>query len=149
MNPAIQFAFALIAITVVWGGYSMVKAQQDPIEYFKTRTGLGILKGIVMAIGAALAITVLSSVAEADEAVWFKDAEIFAGLEATQRVSPQCVAGGVDDKTTSNLGMRVNIYSNEQFRINSKYTHHSCAFGEDDAGYDAFGVELVYKFWSR
>ena len=149
MSASVQFVVALVAIVVIWGGYVLGRQKINPIEYFKTKTGLGILKGIVIAVGLAAAIALISSKAQAEEAVWFKDAEIFAGLEATQRVSPQCVAGGVDDKTTSNLGMRVNIYSNEQFRINSKYTHHSCAFGEDDAGYDAFGVELVYKFWSR
>ena len=148
-NPALQFVVSLVTITVLWGLVVLLHKRVNPITYFSSRTGLGILKGIVIAVGVAIVITLISSKAQAEEAMWFKDAEIFAGLEATQRVSPQCVAGGVDDKTTSNLGMRVNIYSNEQFQINSKYTHHSCAFGEDDAGYDAFGVELVYKFWSR
>ena len=148
-DPAIEFVLSLIIVTVGWGLIILLHKRVNPITYFSSHTGLGILKGIVMAIGAAVIITVLSRSAHADEVKWFKEAEIFAGLEATQRVSPQCVRGGVDDKTTSNLGMRVNIYTNKEFQINSKYTHHSCAFGEDDAGYDALGLELVYKFWSR
>jgi len=140
------FIASIVAVTLIWGAWSLRGV--DKVEYFKSPTGLGILKGIVLAIAFAVALAVIPK-AFAEEPVWFKEAEVFAGLDYTQRTSPQCIVGSVDDRTTSNLGLRLNVYEYENFTINSKYTHHSCAFGEDDAGYDAFGVELVYKFWSR
>jgi len=146
MSDIVQFVLAILAVVVVWGLYSLRTVSLK--EYFSSRTGLGILKGIVLAICFAVALAVIPK-AFAEEPVWFKEAEVFAGLDYTQRTSPQCVVGSVDDRTTSNLGLRLNVYEYENFTINSKYTHHSCAFGEDDAGYDAFGIELTYKFWNR
>ena len=34
-------------------------------------------------------------------------------------------------------------------RVNTKYTHHSCALGPDARQYDAVGVELEWKVWER
>ena len=60
-----------------------------------------------------------------------------------------CVAGSVDDQSGSNIGLKLNVYKQGRFSLNSKYTHHSCAFGKDSKSYDALGIELKYRFWSR
>lgn len=148
-SPLLQFVAMLIIVTVGWGGFILLHKRVNPITYFMSQTGLGILKGIVLAILFAAVLAFLGEKAQADEVKWFKEAEVFTGLDYTNRTSPQCVAGGIDGRSTSNLGLKLNVYQNGPFKVNSKYTHHSCAFGEDDKGYDAFGIELIYKFWSR
>lgn len=147
-SPLVQFIVSMIAVTVGWALFILLHHRVNPITYFSSQTGLGILKGVVLAIAFA-AVTAFIGSANADEVKWFKDAEVFAGIDQTFDTSPQCVRGGLDDRATSNLGLRLNVYENGPFRINSKYTHHSCAFGEDDDGYDAVGIELIYKFWER
>ena len=75
------------------------------------------------------------------------------GLDVPYSQSPQCVSNStqVDDKTTSNLGIVVNLYESPdtKFRSNIKYTHHSCAFNTDVRIYDALGVEFTYKIFQR
>lgn len=148
-SPLVQFIVMMIVVTVGWAGFILLHKRVNPITYFMSQTGLGILKGVVLAIAFASAMAFVGSANADDRRGWFLDAEVYAGIENTQRVSPQCVSGGLDDTATSNLGLRVNVYQNGPFRVNSKYTHHSCAFGEDDDGYDAVGIELIYKFWER
>ncbi len=148
-SPLVQFIVSMIVVTGGWALFILLHHRVNPITYFTSQTGLGILKGIVLAIGFAAAMALLGNQAKADEVKWFKEAEVFAGIDQTFNVSPQCKSGGIDDQATSNLGLRLSIYENGPFRIGSKYTHHSCAFGEDAKGYDAIGVELTYTFWSR
>lgn len=142
MTDLVMFIVAMIVTVAVWGAYALRNV--NIIDYFKTSDGLGILKGIVLAVGFAVVLAVSSQVF-ADE--WFGEAEVFAGIDQTFDTSPQCVRGGVDEKATSNIGMRIQIYEYENFSINGKYTHHSCAFGEDSEGYDGVGIELVFKLW--
>ena len=94
-------------------------------EYFKTRTGLGILKGVVIVVCLGAAIALLSGCSTGS---YVNDASIYAGLDYTSKTSPQCVSGNADD-LTSNVGAKLNLYESEdgKFRTNSKYTHHSCA----------------------
>lgn len=133
------------------------------VAYFKTPEGKGILKGIVLspvvilAIAAAFAIGgwLLSGKAQAQElkpyGTWFNDASVFMGIDRTKGVSPQCWSGGADDKSTSNLGARLNVWQNPSgnVRVNAKYTHHSCALNRDRNGYDAVGIELEWYVWRR
>ncbi|KEA63557.1 hypothetical protein ADIMK_2336 [Marinobacterium lacunae] len=151
MNIPSALQFVLAAIAIVLLVTALVIPPSKWIEYFKSKTGLGVLKGIVLALlfGAALAFG--PKLFAAESGMFFKDASVYLGLDHLKDVSPQCEQGGVDDRWTSNLGVRMNIYqsADERFRTNAKYTHHSCMLGEDSEGYDAFGVELEYKFWQR
>ncbi len=134
-------------------------------EYFSTKDGLGILKGIVLAPVAIIILAIILYFilpsAQADDGfdpikpfkygTWFNDASVFAGLDYTKKRSPQCDANIIDDRGTSNLGVRLNIWqsASKDIRLNSKYTHHSCALGSDDRQYDAIGVELEWTVWRR
>ena len=82
---------------------------------------------------------------------YFNSVSAFAGFDYTKTVSPQCEDTGPESHTTSNLGLRGNIYrsEDERFQANAKYTHHSCVFSPDDDQYDALGVEFEYKLWDR
>lgn len=140
----VAFIISMIVVVALWGLYSLRSVNK--LEYFKTSTGLGILKGIVLAVLFSIGVG-LASYAIADEPKWFPTAEVYAGIDQTFDNSPMCVKGSVDDQATSNLGIDITIYEYNNFSIASKYTHHSCAFGEDSEGYDGIGVVLRYKLW--
>lgn len=144
MSDYLQFTLAMIAIVTVWGLYSL--RNENLKAYFSTDTGKGILKGIVMALVFSALFGLASQV---KAGTFFNYAEVIAGLEATKKSNPMCVGGTVDDRTGSNIGLRLNIYKSENFDLNLGYTHHSCAFSEDDRSYDAAGIELKYRFFTR
>jgi hypothetical protein len=154
----ILFSDALIfvgLILVVLFSYMVWKLRGiNWIEYFKTKDGKGILKGIILApiaiIVIALALSLLPAKAQAS-GTWFNDASVFIGIDSTKKVSPQCIPDAVDNRGTSNLGARLNIWQSDSknIRLNSKYTHHSCVLGKDDRSYDAVGIELEWRVWQR
>ena len=144
-SNAVFFVGVLLVLLLVWMSISLRNVNWK--DYFSTKTGKGILKGIVLALLVAIIIALASS-AFAEER-WFKEASFFAGLDYTQKLSPMCEQNTVDDRTTSNLGFRLNVYDRGPVSIRSKYTHHSCAFGADDSSYDALGAEIEYTFWRR
>ena len=178
----------VVALVLAVIGFLLLKAFggfKGILGYFKTKDGLGALKGIILGplvifiLGAALAIGgySLQSVAKwvFDKAIpsasaqelpvpapqvdtgfyipgtWFNDATVFLGIDHTKKVSPQCRDGGFDDRSTSNLGMKLNVWESpsKNVRVNAKYTHHSCAINPDNRSYDGVGVEVEWKVWSR
>jgi hypothetical protein len=145
MSDTLLFALGVLVVVLVWGGISLRKVNLK--EYFGTKTGKGILKGILLAVAFSLVFVLFSSKSEAKG--WFNYAEVFAGLDYTKNTNPMCVAGEVDERSGSNIGLTFNIYEQNRFTLNSKYTHHSCAFGEDNRSYDGIGIELKYRFWSK
>lgn len=80
---------------------------------------------------------------------WFQGGWMYLGLDTLRKESPQCHPGAVSDKLTSNGGVEVNILQSfdQRFRLNAKYTHHSCAFNEDSLSYDSLGLVVVYRLW--
>lgn len=144
MSGYLQFMIALVVMLLAWLLWSL--RGENIINYFKTKTGLGILKGIVIVL--AIAITIgMSKCAFAGD--FFTSGSIYAGLDYTFKQSPQCQNNGPDIHSTSNVGARVNIYqsSDKTFRFNTKYTHHSCAFSVDRNSYDGVGFELEYRLY--
>lgn len=121
-------------------------------EYFGTKDGRGILRGIVVApliiLLIGIAFSVMPTCAKAE---WFNDATVFVGLDYTKNQSPQCQVNNIDNHGTSNLGAKINIWDSDSknVRVNSKYTHHSCALGIDAKSYDALGVELEWRVWQK
>src|SRR5690606_37359002 len=119
---------------------------QDWHEYFSTREGRGILRGILLApvIIVILGLILMLLPGDAAAGRWLNDARVFAGIDYTKNRSPMCEGNIVDDRGTSNMGVRLNVWESDsrRVRINSKYTHHSCVLGRDDKSYDALGIEL-------
>lgn len=151
MEDTLTFVSWMLAILLsymiwkLWG--------KNWVEYFKTKDGLGILRGIVLAV---VGITMLGALiwlftGAAFAGTWVNDASVFAGLEQTRKQSPMCEQNTVDDRGTSNLGAVLNIWQSDskRVRVNAKYTHHSCALGADDRQYDAAGIEVHWKVWER
>ena len=151
MQDAIIFVGIILAVVLAvlwWKLGSPLKWK----AYFSTPDGKGILKGIILAPAAILLIAaILALLPRVAGAEWLNDASVFAGLDWTKNRSPMCDPSEVDDRGTSNLGAVVNVWqsASENVRVNTKYTHHSCAIGSDDKTYDALGVEVEWTVWKR
>jgi hypothetical protein len=127
-------------------GYSLGRFK----AHWKT-TGDGAASGIIAFI---VVLSLLAGAAffanKAFAGEWFKYTEIYAGIDRTFKPSPQCERNSVDDRLTSNGGVRQHIYSvSDSISLLGNYTHHSCAVGVDASGYDAAGVQLNWRFDRR
>lgn len=146
--------FIAIELAIVAGLFLYVVYKKGSIknarDYLTTTEGKGIMKGIVLACVVTLILILSAKVAHAGELKWGGETVIFAGLDRNGGPSPFCADGGVDDKLTSNIGVRQYAMSYEfsqksLLKIGGKYTHHSCALNIDRELYDGIGitVELI------
>ncbi len=155
MNDALIFVGLIIFTLAVLLTYRL--RGQSWRDYFSTKQGKGILKGIVLAPVAILAIVALIWLLSAlfsqahAQSRWFNEAGVFVGLDSTFKQSPQCVANNIDQRTTSNLGAWLNVWqsTSDRLQVNAKYTHHSCALGVDRNGYDAVGIEFRWVIFKK
>ena len=147
------------AVVVGVLGYMVVDARNKlgsfsaAIDHFKN-TENGSLTGIILA--AVVFPIVVAGVltlaywgigkASADEVRYFTHTQIFAGVENTQKVSPMCYEGGVNDRLTSNLGVRQHLLGYSDVDVYAQFTHHSCATNRDLHGYDAYGIQATWTF---
>lgn len=123
-------------------------------EAFKTHwstTGDGSAAGMLK---ATLAVVVLALLAFGVNSVlaeprWFEYTAIYGGIDVTNDVSPMCEVSDVDDRMTSNIGVRQSIVRMDAVTVLGNYTHHSCAVGVDNDGYDAVGLMIEWRFDRR
>lgn len=149
MTNAIIFVALLLGFVVSYISWKIGPPSKWP-AYFSTKTGKGILKGIILAPAIILLIAfILSLLPSKAQAEWFNDASVFAGIDYTKKLSPMCDTNETDDQGTSNMGFRVNVWQHDAVRVNSKYSHHSCVLGSDNKTYDAIGVEVEWQVWKR
>ena len=84
---------------------------------------------------------------------FFNYAYVYAGIDRTFKVSPQCVPKGnfADDRLTSNMGFGINLWKSESSRVlvDGIYHHQSCVFGSDRNSYDGLGIQARWIFWER
>ena len=148
MRSELQYLLALFSLLTVWMAYSLRAVNWR--DYFKTKTGLGILKGILMAVGFSIAMVGISMLSGCS-GTYLNSASVFTGMDYTNKVSPMCKDEGPDSHTTSNLGLKGNLYKSQDksYNLSGKYTHHSCAFSPDAKSYDAVGIELEYVFMGK
>lgn len=108
----------------------------------KTRAGRGVLFGLIIAPLAALLIGAVGGCTSV---------EVFAGLEHTKNLSPQCETGGASDRITSNLGVQAcrSISDDGRTELCGVYRHHSCAIGADRESYDAGGFFVSRRIWGN
>ena len=146
-----------LVLAVVFGLLFWRIGFKNIIPYFKTKDGKGVAKGIILAPLVILVLGLLiwllpgNANAQTLQGTWFNDASVFMGIERTKKLSPQCHGGGYDERSTSNMGVRANVWQSASgnVRLNGKYTHHSCAINPDRNSYDALGVEVEWIVWKR
>lgn len=152
----LAFFYALVFCFL---GYMLFDASRktgslaNAIAHYRN-TENGSLVGTVMAafgfpIIVASALTLMYFMigeANAEEPRYFTHTTLFAGLDNTFKVSPQCYAGGVNDTLTSNLGIQQHLIGFKDVDLYAKYQHHSCATNQDLNGYDAVGLGVSWTF---
>tara|TARA_R110002153_G_scaffold252016_1_gene409685 strand:- start:1556 stop:2020 length:465 start_codon:yes stop_codon:yes gene_type:complete len=122
------------------------------IDYFKKNSK--IFSGIKFAIIFSIFFVAVGYISgcSTSSGTYLNSATVYSGIDySLVRPSPQCTSEGVDDRSTSNLGLKVNLFTStdRKYKTNLKYTHHSCAFNPDQNLYDAVGIEFEYGFWER
>lgn len=148
MQSYFEYITTVVLILVVW---MLIAFRKTSIkDYFKSKDGKGAAGGIIKAVLFAAVMGCIVFLTGCNGS-YINDASVYAGLERTNKLSPMCEDRGPDNRTTSNLGAKLNIYESRdgRFRTNANYTHHSCAFSPDDKSYDAVGFVAEYKFWQR
>jgi hypothetical protein len=97
----------------------------------KTKAGRGVLFGLLVAPVTAILISMIGCAR----------VDVFAGLESTKNLSPQCDTGGASDRITSNLGVEGcrTVSDDGRTELCGVYRHHSCAISPDRESYDGVG----------
>lgn len=164
MDFSFDLLIVLALVFLVCGGLIAWKIGIRNLPAFlKTKDGKGVAKGVILAPLIIVAVALLmflapsKSHAEAKPldlsipGTFFNDASVFMGIDRTKRISPQCHSGGHDDRSTSNMGFRVNVWQSpsKNVRFNLMYTHHSCALNPDRNSYDAIGAQVEWFIWNR
>lgn len=108
----------------------------------KTKSGRRVLFGLIVAPLLAALVGLIGGCARVD---------VFAGLESTKNLSPQCEDIGASNRITSNLGIEGcrGLSSDGRTEICGVYRHHSCAISIDRETYDAVGFQVKRTIWAQ
>lgn len=141
MSEGVMFGLLAVIILVMAAVISMTRQKLTPSEWIgrmvpKERKSIAV--GIVVCLLIIGVVGLLGGCS---------GASMYAGLDQTFKQSPQCVAGGSDDRITSNIGFKGWYDVATDVKLYTKYTHHSCAFSPDRNSYDAAGAGVEYRFW--
>lgn len=154
LNNALYFVGAILLFVAFLFWWVLHKVQYNVADFkaYWTTDGAGAIPSLVKALVLIVGITFvvfLSNKALAEESTppdWFQYTAVYAGLDFTKNQSPQCKDSEVDDKITSNIGVRQHIYSWGDVNLLGNYTHHSCAIGSDRNTYDGMGLQVEWRF---
>ena len=170
MNFVIELGFFIVAaiIVILLAMAFTFKFSGDAFkQWFASKEGKGAKASAALGVGSICAIALVMyligmllapSAARANSfsdmfegGTWLNDNSVYLGLDYTLKQSPQCKDSGVDDRGTSNLGFRQNIWQRKdgRFRWNATYTHHSCFLGSDRNGYDGFGTNIEWFLYRK
>lgn len=155
MSDAAIFAtiiLVVIALALVFG----IGIKQLP-AWAKSKAGKGALASMALGVIVILAAGFLASKAQAQSVLdtrygyFLNNAYVFAGIDHTRKVSPQCVPGSQSDRMTSNMGMGLNLWQSPSRRVllDLQWTHHSCVLGVDRNSYDGAGIRVTWIPWQR
>lgn len=155
MTDAAIFAtiiLVVIALALVFG----VGIKHLP-AWAKSKEGKGALASMALGVLVIFVVGLLASNAQAQSVLdtrygnFLNNAYVFAGIDYTRKVSPQCVAGSQNDRMTSNIGFGVNMWQSPSKNVflDLQYTHHSCVIGVDRNSYDGMGIKATWIPWSR
>lgn len=155
MSDAAIFS-AIILVVIVLALVLGIGVKQLP-AWVKSKAGKGAIASMLLGVGVVLIVGLLASKAQAQSVLdtrygyFLNNAYVFAGIDHTRKVSPQCVAGSQSDRMTSNMGMGVNLWQSPSRRVllDLQWTHHSCVLGVDRNSYDGAGIRVTWVPWQR
>lgn len=154
MQSIILMTFiAILAVTFLYVK-TAIRSGWKPSEvkrYFTEGHGGNAHKDIIAVI---LVVILLGSLltagykAFASEPEWdyLRETTIFVGIDRDIHSKVFCELDGVDDRLTSNVGVRQHLISRDNVSAILQYTHHSCALNRDAPTYDAVGIIFEWKF---
>lgn len=152
-SSSTYFIVTLLVVAIATTLYSLIVMRVRPETKLDKADIKDIYKGVIIFVlaGVLLGLSSMAFSSSPNRLHWFQYAEAYIGLDSTYGVSPFCEDRGINSRLTSNGGLRLNILeSNDRlFSLNGKYTHNSCGFSPDKPTYDAVGLELVYRFFTR
>ena len=149
----------VIALVIIFG-----IGPKNIIPWAKTKDGLGAIAsmvlGVVVVTIAGIIVTLVAGFFQESKAQsildtrygnFLNNAYVFAGIDYTRNVSPQCVPTTTQDHLTSNMGMGVNLWESPSKRVkmDMQWTHHSCVLGVDRNSYDGAGIRVTWYPWVR
>lgn len=155
MSDAGIFA-AIILVVILLALVFGVGIKKLP-AWAKSKAGKGALASMALGVAVILITGLLAEKAQAQSALdtrygnFLNNAYVFAGIDQTRKVSPQCVAGSQSDHMTSNMGMGINVWQSPSRRValDVQWTHHSCVLGVDQKSYDGLGLRVTWMPWVR
>lgn len=155
MSDAAIFG-AIILVVILLALVFGVGIKQLP-AWAKSKAGKGALASMLLGVVVILVVGLLASKAQAQSVLdtrygyFLNNAYVFAGIDHTRKVSPQCVAGSMQDRLTSNMGMGLNVWQSPSRKVwlDVQWTHHSCVLGVDRNSYDGLGLSVTWKPWIR
>lgn len=136
------------------GGWSRLKNYFD-----KDAPGDGAEVGIravtiLAVVVAALSLVVFSRDADASPLADVPDIKFFdsgyfrAGVELSKvDPSPQCVAGGANNRATSTIELSTEWLRYKRVASNLYLQHKSCVVNEDRNSYEAIGMDVKVYLW--
>lgn len=134
------------------------------IPWAKSKAGMGAIAsmvlGVVVVVVVGIAVTLFTGLFQKADAQsildnkyghFLNNAYVFAGIDYTKNLSPQCVQGTTQDHLTSNMGMGINLWQSISYRVHVdlQWTHHSCVVGVDRNSYDGLGIRTTLYPWVR
>lgn len=137
---------------------------KDFKSWVKSKAGKGAISSMILGVLVVLVTGVLvtfatglfskanaESVLDTRYGYFMNNAYVFAGMDYTRKVSPQCVAGTTQDHLTSNMGMGLNVWQSpsRKVHVDLQWTHHSCVLGVDRNSYDGAGIRVTWFPWVR
>ncbi len=143
MTPITFFTLSILSLALL----TITFFVKSPKQYFSTKEGRGVLTGIILAVAISVAIAfIFPNKVAAGDYEFFSTAELFVGLDQTNKVSPFCTDGANSNKLTSNIGAELSLIrlSSGLSDIRLKYNHHSCAVNPDQNSYDSVGITVKY-----
>lgn len=151
MQDLLTYLTIIAAVVFVLYGITARKTGWHPSKVFGHLRANGANGGIKLVVIATAIVGILLSIiyqkALAEEWHYFERTTLFAGIDHDIRNVPVfCYQGGVNDRLTSNVGIKQHLIGRGGIDILAQYTHHSCALNKDKPTYDAVGVTVEWTF---
>lgn len=108
---------------------------------FKKKVAAGWLLAPTVLLVISLLIMAASRCASAVE-LFPSPPYVFLGIDAELHDKAAICNPGATNPGAANLGAGVVLLGDRSWEINAQWTHHSCAFDDDNRVYDGAGLQL-------